>query len=56
MNDFCKGALEALFYAKTLTDKDLSLEQLQKELNSAITDLYNGIAIDFRERLADRRY
>lgn len=56
MNDYCKGAIEALFWVKVLTDKNTPSEKIAVEVNKAISDLYNGLAVDFRERLNRRLY
>ncbi|MEM4206959.1 MAG: hypothetical protein QXQ43_06775 [Nitrososphaerota archaeon] len=49
MNDYCKGALEALFWVNTILSKNP--DDVKREINEAISDLYNGIALDFRERI-----
>ena len=52
MNDYCKGAIEALFWVKTLADKKMPAEVMAMEVNKALNDLYGGLAIDFRDRLS----
>lgn len=52
MNDYCKGAIEALFWVKGLAEKETPSAAIEMEVNGALKDLYEGLAIDFRDKLA----
>lgn len=45
-------ALEALIYVRTMIDGARSKDEIRREVNFAIDDLYGGIAVDFRDRIA----
>jgi hypothetical protein len=55
MNDYCKGALEALAWVELLinrlSESPKGLEKLKAEVESAKQDILNGVGIDFRHRL-----
>ena len=50
MNDFARGALEALAWFESLLGQG-DLERLRQEVSAAKEDLLSGMAIDFRYRL-----
>jgi hypothetical protein len=50
MNDYSKGALEALVWAKTLLERS-NTDKAMKEINDAIITLHYGIALDFKDKL-----
>ena len=56
MNDYARGALEALAWVRSITTgiegKKERWEILKKEVESAQNDIMSGIAIDFRQRLS----
>lgn len=57
MNDYARGALEALSYVESLmtqldrSNSDNSWKQLQSEVIGARNDLLRGAVVDFRDRL-----
>jgi hypothetical protein len=57
MNDYAKGALEALAWVDTLLigvgkeDAETILSRLRNEVQGANSELLHGSAIDFRSRL-----
>jgi len=56
MNDYAKGAVEALAWIQSLTS-ELEREQdrwerLGREVDKAQNELMSGIAVDFRKRLS----
>jgi len=56
MNDYAKGAVEALAWIQSLTS-ELEREQdrwerLGREVDKAQSELMSGIAVDFRKRLS----
>jgi len=50
MNEYCRGALEALSWVKSLL-LSRKLEQAVVMVDQAKDDILNGSAIDFAERL-----
>jgi len=50
MNEYCRGALEALSWARSLLETR-SVNQVRGMLDQAKEDILNGCAIDFAERL-----
>ena len=58
MNDYQRGALEALIWAKItvkeLKDKKGCLETALEEIENTIEDINAGVAVDFRERVKRR--
>ena len=55
MNDYCKGALEALVWVrsliKRLKSQSRTVDRVLEEVDRAVEDMNEGIAVDFRERL-----
>ena len=54
LNDYGKGALEALVWFRSLMDelrKNKDWEKLKREVDEAREELLSGIAVDFREKL-----
>ena len=57
MNDYVRGAFEALNWVHSLLDdieseKDLDrVKKAVKEVDSAMDDIREGVAVDFRYRL-----
>lgn len=57
MNDYARGALEALSYVESLmtqlarSESDERWKELQSEVIGARSDLLRGVAVDFRDRL-----
>lgn len=55
MNDYSKGALEALAWVQQLV-KDLKRDpdgwaRMEREIAAAKNEMLNGIGVDFRDRL-----
>lgn len=50
MNDYTRGALEALAWVESLLGR-VDLDQLKREVAGARGDLLAGLAVDFRDRL-----
>ena len=55
MNEYCRGAVEALAWVQFLLaelEKDEERwEKFRKEMNEARDELMSGVAVDFREKL-----
>ena len=55
MNDYCKGAFEALSWVESLIEstenRPEALEEILKEVNAAIREIREGIAVNFKSRL-----
>lgn len=55
MNDYTRGALEALAWAQSLIERLLcdpdGMKKLQKEIQAAKEDILSGVGVDFRYRL-----
>ena len=55
LNDYCKGALEALVWVRSLIKRLKSqsgtVDRVLEEVDRAVEDINEGIAVDFRERL-----
>jgi len=55
LNDYCKGALEALVWVrsmvKRLKSQPETINRVLEEVDRAVEDINEGIAVDFRERL-----
>jgi len=55
LNDYCKGALEALVWVRSLIKRLKSqpgtVDRVLEEADRAVEDMNEGIAVDFRERL-----
>lgn len=61
MNDYVRGAFEALSWVQTLIssvspqkDQQGHLDKVLKEVEAAIVDIKEGVAVDFRDRLKTR--
>jgi len=55
MNDYVRGALEALTWARiVLEDQEGDLKKAIEEIEAALKDINAGVAVDFRERLKQR--
>ena len=50
MNDYARGALEALVWVESLLGR-VDPDQLKREVVGARGDLLAGLAVDFRDRL-----
>jgi hypothetical protein len=50
MNDYTRGALEALAWVESLLGR-VDPDQLKREVAGARGDLLAGLAVDFRDRL-----
>ena len=57
MNDYARGALEALAYVESLMTQldrshpDEKWKQLQSEVIGARSEILRGVVVDFRDRL-----
>lgn len=54
MNDYGRGALEALAWVQSLMEemrKDKDWEKLRRDVDDVKEDLLRGIAVDFRFRI-----
>jgi len=57
MNDYARGALEALAYVESLmtqldrSNPDEKWNQLQSEVIGARSEILRGVVVDFRDRL-----
>ena len=57
MNDYARGALEALAYVESLmtqldrSNPDEKWKQLQSEVTGARSEILRGVVVDFRDRL-----
>ena len=55
MNEYCKGAFEALSWLESLLpdlkDNPQGWKLLEQEVNDAMIDIKRGIGVDFRYRL-----
>jgi hypothetical protein len=56
MHDYVKGAFEALSWVRQSLKNDKSLEQILKEIEQALEDINEGVALDFRDRLKPMHY
>jgi hypothetical protein len=55
MNDYVRGALEALTWARTvLEDQQGDPKSAIEEIEGALKDINAGVAVNFRERLKQR--
>jgi len=54
VNDYARGALEALAWALGLIEEGLDIAHLRRQLEGARDDLLRGITLDFRVRLKPR--
>jgi len=54
MNDYVRGALEALTWARTVVEDQGDLKKAIEEIDEALKDINAGVAVDFRERLKQR--
>lgn len=51
MHDYLKGAYEALSWVKLTLKEKNDAQKVLEEVNGAINDITEGVAVDFRERL-----
>jgi len=51
MHDYLKGAYEALSWVRLTLKGKKDVEKVLEEVNGAINDITEGVAVDFRERL-----
>jgi len=51
LNDYSRGAFEALSWARKLTRKCKSLEEVEKRLDEALNRMKAGSALEFSERI-----
>ncbi len=51
MHDYLKGAYEALSWVKLTLKEKNDTQKVLEEVNGAINDITEGVAVDFRERL-----
>jgi len=49
LNDYCKGAFE--FLIESTENRPEALEEILKEVNAAIREIREGIAVNFKSRL-----
>lgn len=51
MNDYARGALEALSWVRELLRRVGNLEAARREVEDALEDIMQGVGVDFRHRL-----
>ena len=54
MNDYGRGALEALAWVSRLLEEARSLKDVMTEVEAAKEDILKGVAVNFRDRLKIR--
>jgi hypothetical protein len=54
MNDYVRGALEALTWARAALEDQSDLGKAIEEIEGALKDINAGVAVNFRERLKQR--
>jgi len=54
MNDYVRGALEALTWARTVLEDQGDPKRAIEEIEAALKDINAGVAVNFRERLKQR--
>jgi hypothetical protein len=54
MNDYARGALEALAWILGMINNSAALKAIRQEIEGARDDILNGAAVDFRRRLRMR--
>ena len=51
MNDFARGAIEALAWTKTVLEEASSVRQVKRQLEEVLSDLLKGSVADFPTRV-----
>ena len=51
LNEYARGALEALTWVRGLLKKNLGNKEVLREVELAIDDILSGVSVDFRNRL-----
>jgi hypothetical protein len=54
MNDYARGALEALAWVLGMIENGDASARLRRQLEGARDDLLRGVTLDFRQRLRPR--
>ena len=56
LHDYVKGAYEALSWIRVSLKNGKKHDDLLKEVEQALEDINEGVALDFRDRLKPIRY
>ena len=51
LNDYLKGAFEALSWVRSILKDEKDINAIIKQVDDAIADVTEGVAVDFRRRL-----